>query len=434
MSLSNFKRAVEIGRLSEADREWFPRWFASYADFVSRMVPVAVGTEVIQIGSPRVPTDDNTNLPINQSLVIGFLRTLRDKGVEHWRRLQAARAIAYYHTIVVRDEAMDFKPIIEKLQELAGRQQRLYRSNGRRPPSQRRRESRSNFQARTSRHSENAYAHALDAPSQEHRRYIYRLGLSLHSTPGRRTIGALREKEIGEFLTDLAVTNGVAGGTQNGAQCAILYLYQNVFQRELAFINAIRAKVGQYRPVVLTQSEVARQYPFFFGEYALMYKLMYGAGLRHRECRTLRVKDVCIETRTITVRNGKGMKDRVTVMPQNAIEMFQAQLARVSTLHKSDLAQGFGEVYLPFALANKYPNADREFCCNTCFLLLNLAETQEAGRAGDIICTSELLENISKGHYGKLRSISQPLRTPCDTVSLPICSKVAPIFEPFKSC
>ncbi len=114
--------------------------------------------------------------------------------------------------------------------------------------------------------------------------------------------------------------------------------------------------------MVLTQSEVMRQFQFFFGEYALLFKLMYGGGLRHRECRTLRVKDVCTESGTIMVRNGKGMKDRVTVLPQNAVEMFQAQVARVRALHRSDLAQGLGEVYLPYALATKYPNANREFC------------------------------------------------------------------------
>jgi integron integrase len=110
-----------------------------------------------------------------------------------------------------------------------------------------------------------------------------------------------------------------------------------------------------------------------------MYKLMYGAGLRHRECRTLRIKDVCIETGTITVRNGKGMKDRVTVMPQNAIEMFQAQVARVRALHKSDLARGFGEVYLPYALANKYPNADREFCWQYVFPSPKLSRGPRSG-------------------------------------------------------
>jgi integron integrase len=124
----------------------------------------------------------------------------------------------------------------------------------------------------------------------------------------------------------------------------------------------MRARLSEYRPVVLTKSEIATLLQFVWGPYRLMFLLMYGGGLRHKECRTLRVKDVCTETRQITVRNGKGMKDRVTVLPDCALSLLEEQYRRVRALHAQDLDEGYGEVYLPYALARKYRSAARQFC------------------------------------------------------------------------
>jgi integron integrase len=169
------------------------------------------------------------------------------------------------------------------------------------------------------------------------------------------------EAEIADFLTDLAVTADIAAGTQNQALCGILFFYEKVLGRDMRFINSVRAKASTYRPVVLTKCEVTELFPFFRNIYRIMFLLMYGAGLRHRECRTLRVKDVCFEKREILVRNGKGMKDRVTVLADNAVPLLQEHLHSVRAIHECDLKDGFGQVYLPFALARKYPNAPREF-------------------------------------------------------------------------
>src|SRR5690606_5463909 len=127
------------------------------------------------------------------------------------------------------------------------------------------------------------------------------------------------------------------------------------------FINSVRARVSTYRPLVLPQNQVAELMEHFSGAYRLMFLLMYGSGLRHKECRTLRIKDFTIERREILVRDGKGMKDRVTVIPEIAIEPLKMQIANVRVLHEMDLDSGAGEVYLPFALARKYPSAAREF-------------------------------------------------------------------------
>lgn len=123
------------------------------------------------------------------------------------------------------------------------------------------------------------------------------------------------EPEIGQFLTDLAVLGEVTAGTQNQALCALLFYYGKVLWRDLRFVQRVRAKSSQDRPVVLSQQEVAELLGFMRGTSDTMFRLMYGSGLRHRECRCLRIKDVCFDTRHIVVRNGKGQQDRVTVLP-----------------------------------------------------------------------------------------------------------------------
>ncbi len=117
-----------------------------------------------------------------------------------------------------------------------------------------------------------------------------------------------------------------------------------------------------YLPVVLTKSETTEllgKFPWNFKR--TMFLLMYGSGLRHRECRTLRIKDVCFERHEILVRNGKGEKDRVTVLPELVVEELKRQIDSARLLHEQDLADGFGKVHLPYALARKYPNASRDF-------------------------------------------------------------------------
>ena len=150
--------------------------------------------------------------------------------------------------------------------------------------------------------------------------------------------------------------------------------------RNLHFINSVRAKASEYRPVVLTKSEIAELFPFVSGVYRLMFLLMYGGGLRHRECRKLRVKDLCIESGQILVRDGKGMKDRVTVLPKNATSLLQQQIANVRAQHQCDLSDGFGEVYMPYALARKYPSAQRDLGWQYLFPSVKLSRDPRSGR------------------------------------------------------
>ena len=168
------------------------------------------------------------------------------------------------------------------------------------------------------------------------------------------------EREVREFLTDLAVEREVAASTQNQALCALLFLYKIVLERPLERLDAVRAKRPERLPVVLTREEVGAVLEQLPETSRLMASLMYGAGLRVLECVRLRVKDVDFGQGHLIVRDGKGQKDRVTLLPRMLRTLLGLQVESVRARHAADLAEGFGRVHLPFALAWKYPNADRE--------------------------------------------------------------------------
>jgi integron integrase len=168
--------------------------------------------------------------------------------------------------------------------------------------------------------------------------------------------------EIEAFLTHLAVKRNVSGSTQNQALAALLFLYKEVLKVELPWLDGIvRAKKPVHLPVVLTREEVARVLEQLPGVCWIVATLLYGAGLRLLEALRLRVKDVDFARCEILVRDGKGQKDRVTMLPRRVIEPLQAHLLKVQALHQRDLAEGFGRTNLPFALARKYPNAAAEW-------------------------------------------------------------------------
>jgi len=168
--------------------------------------------------------------------------------------------------------------------------------------------------------------------------------------------------EVEAFLTHLAVEGKVAASTQNQAKSAILFLYREVLNQQLSWLdNVEQARTPKRLPVVLTQAEVHAMLTRLTGTYWLMASLLYGAGLRLMECARLRVKDVEFTRREIVVRDGKGFKDRVTMLPATLIEPLREHVARVRQSHEERVAQGHGSVYLPYALGKKYPNAPREW-------------------------------------------------------------------------
>jgi integron integrase len=186
------------------------------------------------------------------------------------------------------------------------------------------------------------------------RRFIY-----FHEKRHPRDMGA---PEIEAFLTHLAVNRRVSASTQNQALSALLFLYRQVLDVELPWLDGVeRAKAPKRLPVVLTKDEVRAVLARLEGKHWLIASLLYGAGLRLLEAMRLRVKDVDFTRREIIVRNGKGAKDRITLLPESLVEPLGEHLKRVKESHSSDLSRGLGAVYMPFALARKYPNAAREW-------------------------------------------------------------------------
>lgn len=178
----------------------------------------------------------------------------------------------------------------------------------------------------------------------------------------KRHPSSMGAEEVNAFLSHLAVEGNVAASTQNQALSALLFLYKEVLGEPLPWLDEIvRARKPHRLPVVLTPEEVAAVLGHLSGTYWLMGVLLYGAGLRQIECLRLRVKDIDFERSEITVRDGKGKKDRMTMLPETAKNALRSHLLRVRHLHESDVKGGNGRVWLPDALARKYPNAELEW-------------------------------------------------------------------------
>ena len=164
--------------------------------------------------------------------------------------------------------------------------------------------------------------------------------------------------QVEAFLTHLAMVGKVSASTQNQAKSALLFLYKEVLGTELPWLDKIEsAKTSKRLPVVLTREEVQKILGNLQGTHLLVASLLYGTGMRILEVLRLRVKDVDFSRKEILIRDGKGFKDRVTMLPQTLIEPLRAHIARVKALHEQDVAAGYGSVFMPNALDKKYPNA-----------------------------------------------------------------------------
>lgn len=191
---------------------------------------------------------------------------------------------------------------------------------------------------------------------------------------GKRHPNELGGQDVESFLTHLAVEGKVAAATQNQAKSAILFLYREVLEVDLPWLdNVTQAKAPKRLPVVLTVIEVQTLLSHLTGTHSLISNLLYGGGLRLMEAVRLRVKDVDFARREILVREGKGFKDRVTMLPEAVVAPLKAHLVGVKALHDEDLTLGAGEVYLPFALDKKYPNAARDWGWQYVFPSKNLS-------------------------------------------------------------
>ena len=196
----------------------------------------------------------------------------------------------------------------------------------------------------------------------------------------KRHPSEMGKPEIEAFLTYLAVSGNVAASTQNQALAAILFLYKEVLQVELPWLDDVtRAKRPPKLPVVLSESEAKALLAQLEGVHYLVAALLYGSGLRLMEAIRLRVQDVDFERLEITVRSGKGNKDRRTMLPRSLVEPLRSQLSRVRVFHEQDLKNGIGPVYLPYALERKYPSAGHELAWQYLFAASSPAVDPRSG-------------------------------------------------------
>jgi integron integrase len=227
-----------------------------------------------------------------------------------------------------------------------------------------------------SRRTEEAYVHWI-------KRFIF--------WSGKRHPASLGEAEVSAFLSHLAVELNVAAATQNQALASLLFLYRQVLGIELPWLDSmVRAKRPVRLPVVLSPGEVAALLAQLDGVHGLMAGILYGCGLRLMECLRLRVKDVDFAYRQILVRDGKGEKDRVTMLPERLVQALHVQLGAAKRLHAIDLREGYGEAHLPYALARKYPRAGYEWGWQYVFA----SKSRSADPEGGVIRRHHLDESV----------------------------------------
>lgn len=213
------------------------------------------------------------------------------------------------------------------------------------------------------------------------RSYLYwmRRYIVFHKKRPPREMGA---PEIEAFLSHIAINENVAGSTQNQAFNALLFLYQKVLNISLENekIDAVRAKKKKNLPVVLTKEQVKKVITLMTGVHQVMAKLLYGSGLRLMECVRLRAQDLDFDMNEITVRDGKGNNDRITLFPDTIQPVLAEHLERVKLIHNKDLVDGYGSVYLPYALERKYTNASKEWGWQYVFPASKISKDPRSGK------------------------------------------------------
>ena len=206
---------------------------------------------------------------------------------------------------------------------------------------------------------------------------------------GKKHPSILSAPDISAFLTWLAVERQVSASTQNQALSAVLFLYKAVLGIEIGMVpSVVRARTPERLPVVLSREEIAAILKQLTGTMQLVVMLLDRTGVRIEECADLRVKDLEFDRHQVIVRQGKGRKDRVTMLPRAAREALTKHLADVRRMHADDLARGFGRVVLPFALDRKFPNASTEWRWQFVFPAGRICRVHDSGHRRAITCMS----------------------------------------------
>lgn len=289
-----------------------------------------------------------------KAVIIEFLDTMRsDERISDWQLRQADDAIRlyYFHYLGTSENYISGTAIFDDLPSLMSEVIRMIRL------------------LHYSYSTERIYMQWID-------RFIK---YSLQS-PGK-TIADVNAQDFRDFISHLALKQRVSASTQNQAFNALLFLFRHVLGKETDALGAtVRAKRGQKIPVVLSVDEIAKIFSHMHDPNLLMAEIIYGAGLRMMELARLRVKDIDFDANTLFVRSGKGDKDRSTVLPLSVKERLLKHLDVVRSLHESDLAKGFGEVFMPDALSRKYPNAAKEWAWQYIFPSFKLSVDPRSGK------------------------------------------------------
>lgn len=362
MSFNQYRAGIASANLSLKQRNWYPKWVSRYQHFLGRQPDDVLEIEVERIND--------------------FLSMLVRNKTDANLRLQGVQALEHYRTSILKLELPDLGQLKVQLHRAAADPEAFERhSSSGSTHSQTRRDvsvgSQGNLKHAIEQADSNSIA-AIDPNEPEHlRRTRTELRLQRYAFATEQSyVGWLSrfvtfigqadpdgadEVDVKEFLSDLAVNGNVATSTQRQAMSALLFYFQKVLGRELSFLDISVAEKNRKLPVVLSEAEIGQLARCFEGRDLLLFGLMYGAGLRHKEARRLRIKDICFDQQQITIRDGKGEKDRLTMLPSRSVGLLRAQIERVRKLHQRDLDEGLGDVHLPFALERKYPNANREF-------------------------------------------------------------------------
>ena len=291
--------------------------------------------------------------------VIAYSRTLRDAGMPAWKRQVMVRGLMVYRERVQQRESEDLFPIYRKLEEVAA----LERA---------RQDGVEDIEELVGRINPNepdviqAYRRKLRLMGKKHsteRAYVGKLKsfMSARGLSCLADFNAITGEDVESHLTDLAVDGNVAPSTQNQAFYALLFLFQYVLKRDLGRIEATRASKGKQIPTVMSEREVQRVLSHLSGIHLTLAKLLYGCGMRISEALRLRVKDIDFDNALIEIHQSKGEKSRLVPLPKDLIVPLKRVLAARRVLHEQDVADNCASVWLPFALAKKYPKAHAEW-------------------------------------------------------------------------
>jgi integron integrase len=241
--------------------------------------------------------------------------------------------------------------------------------------------------------------------------------------------------EIREFLTHLAVKLEVTSSTQNQALYALLFLYGQVLHKDIGPVGQIeRAKRSKRLPEVFTPEEARKVIAQLHGTNRLMAGLLYGSGLRLMECLRLRVKDIDFERHQIIVREGKGDKDRVTMLPLSLHELLKELLAKIKLLHEEEIREGFGTVILPYALSRKYSNAEKEWKWQYVFPASRRSIDPRSARKDAIISIHQCCKRPSSARFAMPESVNMRAAIRFDTASQHICWNQVMTSAQFRNC